>query len=156
MTDKQDNTHRVRATRRNGRLRAINLDIPRKSSMQIDFDNSNGNVVLTIGTKTYIVVPEPPPESVLYQVDEKETHQAVLLKEGAATRTDDLTANVILDGNQTFKIGHSTLESQDDKVCYKGKWYSPGDEITINGRTAKIQESKNLTASSTQSGASKA
>lgn len=143
MSD-QKNTHNVQATRRNGCLRRITLDFPKKSSIAIDFDLSNRNVVLTIGAKTYIIVPQPPPEPIVYKTDDGQDLSAVLLKKGAATRTDDLTTNVVLDGDASFKIGHSTLQTDNDKVLYKGKWYKPGDDIVVNGRSAKIQESNPL------------
>ena len=146
MSNTDDNVHNVRATRRNGCLRQIKLDIPRKITVQIDFDLSNRNVVITIGDRTYIVVPQPPPEPILFQCDDGQALPAVLLKHGESTRTDDLTTSVVLDGDDKFKIGHDTLQTENDKVLYRGKWYKPGDEIVVNGRTAKIQESKALTS----------
>lgn len=138
------NVHNVRATRRDGKLRQISLDVTKKATVQIDFDLSNANVVVTIGSNTYIVVPQPPPEAVAYLNDDGTETYAVLLKEGEATRTDAKKTNIVLDGDATFNVGHSKLEMKDDKVFHQGQWYKAGDEITINGRTALIKESVDI------------
>jgi hypothetical protein len=131
--------YNLSATRKDGKLRQIAFKL-KKDSVSIDFDHSNNNIVLTIAGKVYVVVPEPPPETVVYKDDTGTEHNAVLLKADAASRTDTKDQNVILDGDRKFKVGHCSVETKDDEIYYRGKKYSEGDTVCIGGRTAIIKK----------------
>lgn len=135
--------YNVTATRSEGKLRQVSFKI-KKDEVQMDFDHSNNSLVLKIAGKIFVIYPEALPENVNYKDDKDQVYSAVVLKEGVSSRTDTKEKNVILDGNQKFKIGHCAIETNDDKVLYNGKWYEDGQELTIGGRTAVIKKTNLL------------
>jgi len=135
-----DNAHEVEAFRIGNRLQKIAFTVSGKKKSRVEFElDEDGSAVLKIGSKTYVLIPELEPECVVYQGKDA-AYEALVLKEGETVTASDRQKAFVLDGNASFCLHGELVTTLDDRILYDGRWYSPGSEITINGRTAILHQ----------------
>jgi hypothetical protein len=139
------NAHEVEGFRIGDRLQRIAFTVngKKKSRVQLELDE-DGSAVLTIGAKVYVLIPEPEPKSVIFSSSGSD-YEALVLKQGETVTASEPQKAFLLDGNSSFNVHGEDVTTRDNSVLYNGRWYSEGDEITINGRTAIIHSTPSIT-----------
>jgi hypothetical protein len=131
------NKHVVTAVKLDNKIHKIDFRVfsPSKCSIEIEDDKT---FIIKIGSQSYVIAVEKPRKEKFIVVDDQSFDAYVLNSKNNKIILNDKEHQVVLDGNMEFSIDDTPLEVKEETLLHDGKEYRNGDEITINGRTAKV------------------